>query len=86
MHRTARILAVACVLVLTGSITVGAQEATAEPELVVADSDHGVDMALDPDGYRHIVSSDLYDARMRPVGDLWYATDRGGAWSTQKLL
>ena len=86
MHRIGRILAVACVLVLAGSITVGAQEATAEPELVVAGIDHGVDMALDPDGHRHIVSSDLFDARTRPVGDLWYATDRGGAWWTRKLL
>ena len=95
MHRSARIVAMACVLVLAGSISVGAAEATvepamepimAEPELVAKGGFSGVDLALDPDGHRHIVSSDVLGTGDWPQGDLWYATDRDGTWSTQKLL
>jgi len=102
MHRIARIVAMACVLVLAGSITVGAQEATVEPpmgpvvmepELVAEGGFDWVDLVLDSDGHRHIATSQVvfrYDETDDFIEglrtDLWYATDRDGSWSTQRLL
>ncbi len=63
--------------------------AVAPPELVAAGGYQGIDLALDPDGHRHIVSSQVFgnvDAHDWLRRDLWYATDRDGSWSTQRLL
>jgi hypothetical protein len=39
----------------------------------------GMALALDAGGHRHVVASDKQ-------GDLWYASDRGGAWEAQEIL
>jgi hypothetical protein len=41
--------------------------------------DRGLAMALDDHGNRHIVAT-------HRNGDLWYATDRTGAWTTSRIL
>lgn len=52
----------------------------ASPALVLSgDFSQGVALALDSGGHRHLVAGNLR-------GDLWYATDRTGAWTTKRLL
>jgi hypothetical protein len=67
----------------TGSVpllTGAASPAAAGPVRVLSgDYGLGVSLALDPSGHRHVVAS-------RSNGDLWYATDRSGAWQSKRIL
>ena len=63
-----------------GLLSGTASVAAAAPEVVLHGGFHrGVALALDPSGDRHLVAA-------KGGGDLWYATDRTGAWVTQRIL
>ncbi|HKZ92625.1 MAG TPA: hypothetical protein VJZ50_10845 [Candidatus Limnocylindrales bacterium] len=66
---------------VTSDIDVSRGSATAaSPALVLSgDFSQGIALALDQDGHRHLVAGNLR-------GDLWYATDRTGTWTTKRLL
>ncbi len=102
MYRTTQVMTLTAVLLVALPVSVGAGEASAETgvagdgarqELVAEAEFFGIDLALDAAGHRHIAASqvfpddegtkDRYEGLRR---DLWYATDRDGSWTMQRLL
>jgi hypothetical protein len=76
MGRLARLLPLVSVLLLV-DLSVAA---AAAPERVLPGAFHrGTALALDPAGHRHVVAAN-------GAGDLWYATDRTGTWTSQRIL
>jgi hypothetical protein len=76
MGRLVRLLLLVSAL-LFGDLSVAA---AAAPERVLPGAFHrGTALALDPSGHRHVVSAN-------GAGDLWYATDRTGTWTSQRIL
>jgi hypothetical protein len=95
--RWSRVLAVVgMMLVCASPLTATAQPETEppaatvataadEPIAVLSGAFDWVAIAADPAGARHLVaSSDV--AGFEAGGDLWYATDRTGAWTSERLL
>lgn len=74
----------------TAAPTIGADEPTPQPdvpdaELVAVGAFMDPVIAVDPAGRRHVVATTRVDGP-EVGGDLWYATDRTGAWEAQELL
>jgi hypothetical protein len=91
MSRASASILIACaLLVWAGCATTAAEPVEDRPSATAAASpvlalrgrfDFGTstDLALDRQGHRHVVATSA-------SGDLWYATDRTGAWVSQRLL
>ena len=60
-------------------VTRAATTSASPIRVLSGDFSQGIALALDSDGHRHLVAGNLR-------GDLWYATDRTGSWTTERLL
>ncbi|MEX1345694.1 MAG: hypothetical protein AB1Z63_13605, partial [Candidatus Limnocylindrales bacterium] len=91
MRRSASALGLSMWLVLSlAAPSIGADEpspapAVPDPELVAIGRFIDPVLGVDPDGHRHIVAITRVDGP-EVGGDLWYATDRSGAWVARQLL
>lgn len=77
MARAGSAIILACAVLLGGG---GAAIAVPSSELALRGVFlQGTDLALDAEGHRHIAATGA-------PNDLWYATDRSGAWIARRVL